>query len=74
MVRSSQLHGGTAQKMKFSISDFFSKLDQIPMKPRILSHLLKKSVLENFIFCAVRTKIVPASSWLQFGKISISFL
>ena len=32
-----------AQKMKFSI---FSKL-------RIWSHLLKKSLMENFIFCAV---------------------
>ena len=36
----------TAQEMKFSIKDFFSKL-------RIWSHLLKKSLMENFIFCAV---------------------
>ena len=41
----------TAQKMKFSITDFFSKCDQSFL--RIWSHLLKKSVLENFIFCAV---------------------
>ena len=40
----------TAQKMKFSIKDFFSKCDQI----RSCSHLLKKSLLENFIFCAVK--------------------
>ena len=33
----------TAQKMKFSIKDFFSKL-------RIWSHLLKKSLMENFHF------------------------
>ena len=42
----------TAQKMKFSIKDFFSKFDQIPNFLRIWSHLLKKSIMENFIFCA----------------------
>ena len=39
--------------MKFSIKDFFSKCDQIRSKMRIWSHLLKKSLMENFIFCAV---------------------
>ena len=43
----------TAQKMKFSIKDFFSKCDQIRKKLRIWSYLLKKSLMENFIFCAV---------------------
>ena len=43
----------TAQKMKFSIMDFFGKCDQIGRKLWIWSHLLKKSVMENFIFCAV---------------------
>ena len=43
----------TAQKMKFSIKDWFSKCDQIRRNPRIWSHLLKKSLMENFIFCAV---------------------
>ena len=33
----------TAQKMKFSIMDFFSKCDQIRRKLRIWSHLQKKS-------------------------------
>ena len=33
----------TAQKMKFSIKDFFSKW----------SHLLEKSLMENFLFCVV---------------------
>ena len=36
-------HGDTAQKMKFSIQDFFRKCDQIHRKLRIWSHLLKKS-------------------------------
>ena len=39
--------------MKFFIEDFFSKCDQIHKKLRIWSHLLKKSLMENFIFCAV---------------------
>ena len=43
----------TVQKMKFSIKDFFGKCDQIRRKLGIWSHLLKKSSMENFIFCAV---------------------
>ena len=43
----------TAQQMKFSIKDFLSKCDQIRRKLRIWLHLLKKSLMENFIFCAV---------------------
>ena len=39
----------TAQKMKFSIKDLFSKCDQIHRKLRIWLHLLKKSLMENFI-------------------------
>ena len=42
----------TAQKMKFSIKGFFGKCDQICSFMRIWSHLLKKSLMENFIFCA----------------------
>ena len=43
----------TAQKMEFSIKDFFIKCDQIRRKLQIWSHLLKKSLMDNFIFCAV---------------------
>ena len=46
-------HKFTAQKMKFSIKDFFGKCDEICRKLRIWSHLLKKSLMENFIFCVV---------------------
>ena len=42
-----------AQKMKFSIKDFFSKCDHIRRKLRIWSHLLKKVLIKNLIFCAV---------------------
>ena len=43
----------TAQKMKLSIEGFFSKCDQI------CSFNPKKSLMENFIFCAVNT----SESW-----------
>ena len=36
--------------MKFSIKDFFSKFDQIRSFLRIWSHLLEKSLMENFFF------------------------
>ena len=42
--------------MKFSIKDFFSKHDQIRRFLRIWSHLQKKSLMENLIFCAVTLK------------------
>ena len=57
--RKSEVHSGsnqiinTAQKMKFSIKYFSSKCGQIRRKLQIWSHLLKKSLMENFIFCAV---------------------
>ena len=45
----------TAQKMKFSIKDFFSKCDLIHSFQQIWSHLLKKSLMENFIFSAAKS-------------------
>ena len=48
----------TAQKMKFFIKDFLIKCDQICSFLRIWSHLLKKSIMEDFIFCAV-TRLSP---------------
>ena len=48
----------TAQQMKFPIKDFFSKCDQIRRKLRIWSHLLKKYLMENLIFCAVHVDII----------------
>ena len=39
--------------MKFSSKDLSSKYDQIRRKMWIWLHLLKKSLMENFIFCAV---------------------
>ena len=40
--------------MKYSIKNFFSRCDQICSFLRIWSHLLKKALMENFIFlCSV---------------------
>ena len=43
--------------MKFSIKDFFCKCDQIHRKLWIWSHLLKKLLMQNFIFCTVNTNL-----------------
>ena len=43
-------HSKLNKKTKFSIKDFFSKCDQI--------RRLKKSLMENFIFCAVYATLV----------------
>ena len=59
---------GTAQKKKFSIKDIFSKCDQIRRKLGIWSHLLKKSLMENFTFCAVGFE--PSQCYLKaYGKL-----
>ena len=42
-----------AQQMKFSIKNFFGKCVQNRRKLRIWPPLLKKSLIKNFIFCAV---------------------
>ena len=59
----------TAQKMKFSIKDFFSKSDQI-------HRFLRISFMENFIFCAVvdltrnlraLTRLIGRAFWTSSG-------
>ena len=52
------------KKMEFSMKDFFSKCDPICWKLRIWSHLLKKSLMENFSFCAVLvSRLALSLSW-----------
>ena len=55
----------TAQIMKFSIKNIFSKYDQIRRKLQIWSHLLKKSLMENLIFCAMKLMKLPAAYTLN---------
>ena len=49
----SSLDSSLAQKLKFSVEDFFSKSNQIHREPRVWSQLLKKFSMENLIFCSV---------------------
>ena len=59
----------TAQKMKFSIKDFYSKCDPIRSSLQIWSYLLKKSLIENFIYCAVPASASEAihQNWIAVG-------
>ena len=43
----------TAQSVKFSIKDFFSKCEKICRQLRIWSCFLKRPIMENFIFFSV---------------------
>ena len=54
-----------SKKIKFFIKDFFSKCDQIRRKLRIWSHLLKKSLMESFIFCAVIMYVIDLESEIK---------
>ena len=59
----------TAQKIRFSIKDFFSKCDQIRSFLGIIwSHLLKKSVMESFTFCAV-SKVLTVSYLVHYDTL-----
>ena len=49
-------------KDEFFCRDFLSKCDQIWGKLRIWSHLLKKSLIENFLFCTVSPHAFTPSS------------
>ena len=48
--------------MNFSIKDFLIKYNQIRRKLQIWSHLLEKSLLQNFIFCEVNTVILQMNT------------
>ena len=61
--------------MKFSVKDFFSKCDQVSRKQRIWSHLLKKSLMENFIFsCSVRLSKIQGEFFSQNVNKILNFL
>ena len=45
-----KLRTSTAQNMKFSVKNFFSKYEKTHRKLWICSHILKESSTENFIF------------------------
>ena len=57
-------------KMKFSVKDFFGKCYQIRSLLRIWSHLLKKPLMENFIFCVTKGEI----SWFKGGMAGLKLI
>ena len=60
------------EKMKFSTLNFFNKCDQILRKLCIWLHLLKKSLMENLIFCAVLLKSWFVSEFEEWRPIRAS--
>ena len=48
----------TTQKLKFSITHFFSKCEQIRRKLRIWSHLLNKSLWKTSFFAQCEVKVL----------------
>ena len=61
-----------AQKMRFSIKDYFSKCDQIRRELRIWLYLLKKSSMKNFIFCALIEYLQATVSEYDHGDIILN--
>ena len=61
------------KKLKFSMKDFFSKCDRIHSKLQVWSHLLKKSLMGNFIFRAVLPHIIKKLV-LKFLSFFITFI
>ena len=57
------------KKTKFSNKDFFRRCDQIRRKLRIWPHLLKKALMEIFIFCTVRVEKVSRCKLLKRWKL-----
>ena len=56
------------KKLRFSIKNFFNKCDL-----RIWSHLLNKSLTENFIFCVMNTALNPRCLRNVFWTASVCF-
>ena len=56
--------------MKSSIKNFSSKCDRDFL--RIWWHLLKKSLMENFIFCAVPKEIRFDQVIVNWGKLNVT--
>ena len=73
-VNSKDTRKTAAQKLKFSIKDFFSKCDQIRSFLPIWSHLLKKSLLENLIFYAVLDNLLNSAILVKAFSFPRAFL
>ena len=61
------------QKRKFLLKGFFRKCDQICSFLRIWSHLLKKSLMEKFIFCALLVLLFYGWLWMDGSEVYLHF-
>ena len=61
----------SGEKMKFSVKDCFRRCGQIWSFLRIWSHLPKKSLMENLIFCAVINALIFVLNLLKVNKLII---
>ena len=59
----------TAQKMKLSIKNFFSKCDQIRRKLHIWSHLMKNSLMEIFLKFPQKSSIFSTVQVINVGTV-----
>ena len=57
--------------ISLALKDFRSNCDQIGRKQQIWSHLLKKFLMENFIFCAVKHANLPLILFTVRSKIPL---
>ena len=64
----------TTEKIMFCIKDLFSRCDQIRSFPQIWSHLLKKSLIENVIFCAVLSNLKSFKKSKKIFECDVIFL
>ena len=53
----SKTRKSAAKKVKFSATAFFSKSEENHRTLQICSHMLKKSLMENFNFCVVKQSL-----------------
>ena len=53
----SKTRKSAAKKVKFSVTGFFSKSEENHRTLQICSHMLKKSLMENFNFCVVKQSL-----------------
>ena len=67
----------TAQKVKLFIKDLLNICDQIHGKLWILSHLIKKLLMENFIFsaanCSLCYRHIAKSKSVEMASTSVKY-
>ena len=69
-----RLFSDNVQEMKFSVKDLSNKCDQIRSFLWIWLHLQEKSLIKNFIFCAVKLTVLAETSILLQDHVCFNFM